>query len=510
MKKSMMALLICVVFVFATAAASFAAMGEGTVKANKGVDITLFGSNRVIPSYYRNFDFDDDAKDAVILTEGGFGAGFFVRNEFRMGWKGVGQDGKWGFKVILENDIHMTKDNCDRNTYVGNGAAPGNGYSSDFGSEFSVERSNFWYKFGDVKYSVGWDIKYLDIKTGGLVYADDHPFMALTGGDKTLNWDLTMMFVNDTDDLNDAISGNAPNDYDWYVYYGKLNYTFCVGDDGKFTVSPFIAFSDMGSAASKDGVDSDALYLGFEGHGSFGIFKPSFEIAYVNGEMNDLYTNPSDPTDIDDVDIESWAAFAGLTLALSPEFNPYVTCTWQQGDDDYGDDDAEGWVGITNIARYTPYGMDGSILYEHFGGAYGGPLYALSNERSTTGQRYGGIGGKGSGNNPGLLFLAAGTKGKIQNVSYHVRVCYLQYDEEKAMEGALAAEHGVINANVDDEIGWTIDGQLKYAFSKNFYTSLTASYFIVGDGIEDYYESYIPDYDDEDAILTALELGWKW
>ncbi len=493
MKKSMMALLICVVFIFATAAASFAAMGEGSVGTSKGVDITLFGSNRVIPSYYRNFDFDDDGKDAAILTEGGFGSGYFVRNEFRMGWKGVGQDGKWGFKFILENDIHMSKANCDRNTYGHEGEK-----GSDYGSEFSVERSNFWYKFGEVKYSVGWDVKFLDIKTGGLVYGDDHPFMALTGGDKTLNWDLTMLLVNDTDDLRDTgvVSGNAPNDYDWYVYYGKLNYTFCAGDDGKFTVSPFVALSDMGSAANKNGVDSQTYYLGLEGYGNFGIFKPSFEIAYATGEMKDAYTDGSD------VDIESWAAFAGLTLALSPEFNPYVTFTWQQGDDDPTDDDAEGFVGITNIARYTPYGMDGSILYEHFGGGggFGAPLYALSTERSTKGYNYGGIGGSGSGNNPGLLFLAAGTKGKIQKVGYNVRICYLQYDEEDSLaEG------------IDDEIGWTIDGQLKYSFSKNFYTTLTASYFIIGDGIEDYNEAkYGPSYDDTDAYLTSLELGWKW
>ncbi|MEA2109155.1 MAG: hypothetical protein U9P07_07025 [Pseudomonadota bacterium] len=503
MKKSMMALLICVVFIFATAAASFAAMGEGSVSTSKGVDITLFGSNRIIPSYYRNFDFDDDSKDAAILTEGGFGAGFFVRNEFRMGWKGVGQDGKWGFKFILEDDIHMSKANTDRNTYGHEGLG-----GSDYGSEFSVERSNFWYKFGPVKFSVGWDVKFLDIKTGGLVYGDDHPFMALTGGNKTLNWDLTMMLVNDTDDLHDAgvITGNAPNDYDWYVYYGKLNYTFCAGDNAKFTVSPFIAFSDMGSAACKDGVDSDAWYSGLEGHGNIGIFKPSFEIAYAGGEMNDAYDHYG-PNE-DDVDIDAWAAFAGLTLALSQEFNPYVTCTWQQGDDDPLDDDAEGFVGITNIARYTPYGMDGSILYEHFGGGagFGAPLYALSTERSTKGYNYGGIGGAGSGNNPGLLFLAAGAKGKIQKASYNIRVCYLEYDEEDSL-----LEANGLSGSIDDEIGWTIDGQLKYSFSPNFYTSLTASYFVVGDGIEDFNEAmYGPDYDDEDAILTALELGWKW
>ncbi len=488
MKKSLMSVAVCVLFVIATAVASFAAMGEGTVTANKGVDIRLFGSNRLIPSYYRNFDFNDDAKDEVILTEGGFGAGFFVRNELRLGWKGTGQDGKWGFKVILENDIHMTKDNGDRNTYVGYGDK-----SSDFGGEFSVERSNFWYKFGNVKFSSGWDVKFLDIKTGGLVYGDDHPFMALTGGDKNLNWDLCMLLIKDTDDLQDGFykPGNAPNDFDWYVYYAKVN--FKAGD---FTISPFVAYSDLGSAVA-NGNDTDAIYYGVEGYGSFGMFKPSFEIAGVTGTIND-----SDPTG-DDVDIQSWAAFAGLTLALSPELNPYITATYQQGDDDYGDDDAEGFVGITNIARYTPYGIDNAILYEHFGGGngYGGPLYALSNERINKGHyTYGGIGNGGSGENPGLLYLAGGLKGKVDKTSYNVRVSHLWYDEEDVVWNKKENKRGLD----DNDMGWVFDAQIKYPLSPNLYVKATASYWVVGDDLED------AAGDDESPILTAVELGWKW
>ncbi|MBN2233373.1 MAG: hypothetical protein JW781_11240 [Deltaproteobacteria bacterium] len=493
MKKCFIALMLSAVLVVGTAAAGLAAMGEGTVKANKGVDLTLFGSNRVIPAYYRNFDFDDDANDGAILTEGGFGAGYFVRNELRLGFKGTGEN--WGFQVILEDDIHMTKDNGDRNTYSGYGASPGTKSGSDFGSEFSVERSKFWYNFGGVTFTVGWDVKFADIKTGGLVYGDDHPFMSLTGGDKTLNWDLTMLLVNDTDDIDDAVSGRAPNDFDWYVYMAKVNYTFASGDTNKFTVSPFVALSDLGAAYT--GFDAQTWYLGLEGYGSFGIFQPSFEIAYANGEIKDGFV-----ADGSDVDVDSWAAFAGLTLALSPQFNPYITCTYQQGDDDPTDDDAEGFVGITNIARYTPYGMDNSIIYEHFGGAegFGAPLYALSTERSTKGNVYGGIGNAGSGNNPGLLFFAAGAKGKIQKASYNVRACYLQYDEEDALA-----------VGIDDEIGWTVDGQVKYPLSANFYTVFTASYFVAGDGIEDYNEARLGDaYDSEDAWLTALELGWTW
>ena len=476
MKKSMMALLICVVFIFATAAASFAAMGEGSVGTSKGVDITLFGSNRVIGSYMRNLtDLDSDTQDSVTLTEGGWGAGFFVRNEFRMGWKGVGQDGKWGFKFLLENDVHMSKANGDRNDY-GNGDDP-------FGSEFSVERQTFWYKFGDIRFSAGVDIQFLDIKTGGLVYGDDHPFLALDGGDKTLNWKLFMLLVEESDDL-----GDFARDNDWYVYGAKLNYTFCTGDKDKFTISPFFAYSDMRKDAQGTG-NVHAYYYGLEGYGNFGIIKPAFEVVGVTGDITDADAG-------DDIDIDSYAAFASLTLALSPEFNPYIGGYWAQGDDDPLDGDAEGFVGITNLTRYTPtFGMEGGIMYEHLG-RFGAPLYGLVPERAGASGSYiyGGIGGAGNGENPGLQYIGIGSKGKFgTGNSYKVQVAYMQYDEEDAL------------GLDDDEIGWVLDAQVKHVFSKNFYAVYTFSCLDPGDGIEEAFGD-----NDDMAINSTLELGWKW
>ena len=480
MKKSTLALLICVVFIFATAVASFAAMGEGSVGTSKGVDITLFGSNRVIPTYMKNLnDYDNDAHDLSTLTEGGWGAGFFVRNEFRMGWKGVGQDGKWGFKFILENDIHMTKKNGDRNNY-------GNGPDQPFASAFSVERQTFWYKFGDVRFSAGTDIQFLDIKTGGLVYGDDHPFLALDGGDKTLNWKLFMLLIEDSDT---QVVKAVARDSDWYAYCGKVNYTFDTGDNGKFTLTPFVALSDMRKAAQGFG-NSHAYYYGLGGHGSIGMIKPAFELVGVTGDITNADTDGSD------IDIQSYAAFASLTLALSPEFNPYIGAYWVQGDDDPGDGDADGFVGITNITRYTPtFGMEGGIMYEHLF-KFGAPLYGLVPERAGASKRYiyGGIGGGGNGENPGLQYYGIGAKGKLEgNNSYKVQVAYMQYDEEDAL------------GLDDDEIGWVFDGQIKHTFSKNFYATYTFSCLNPGDGVEE-----VAGGNDDLAVNTNIELGWKW
>ena len=467
MKKSYLALLVSVIFILATVGSSFAAMGEGTVSAKKGVDITLFGSNLLIPSYYENLtDFNDDSRDNTLL-EGGWSSGFFVRNELRLGFKGAGEN--WGFKVILENDIIMNKANGDRNDY-GNGDDP-------FGSEFGVERSNFWYDFGPVKLSAGWDIKFCDIKTGGLVYGDDHPFISLTGGDKTLSWEATMLIINELADL-DGSAWDDEEDGDWYAYYGKLNYTFAAGEGNKFTISPFMAFSDMGEAASKSKVDCEAYYFGFEGYGNFGIIQPAFEVAYVCGEVGD------------DVDIDAWAGMVGVTVAVSPAFNPYFSLTYQSGDDDPTDDDAEGFVGITNIARHARYGMYHSILGEHFT-AIGSPLYAISTERWSGGNKYGGIGGGGSGNNPGLIYANLGAKGKIEKVTYKAQAGYLWVAEDDT-------------TGDDNEIGWILEGQVGYPISKNFSVLATASYFEPEDAAE------FRNGSDDAAYLANVQIAWKW
>ncbi|HIE08147.1 MAG TPA: hypothetical protein EYP64_08885, partial [Desulfarculaceae bacterium] len=340
MKKSYLALLVSIIFILATVGSSFAAMGEGTVSAKKGVDLTLFGSNRFIPTYCSNMnDFDSDKEDWVTLDEGGWGAGFFVRNELRLGFSGKGEN--FGFRVILENDIHYSKNNGDRNTYGTWGNT-----STDFGAEFGVERSKFWYDFGPIRLTTGWDVTWADIKTGGLLYGDDHPFIMLSGKvDKVMDWQVNMLIIEDADDLNGKFTGKY-RDSDWYAYIGKMNFKVA-----GLTLSPFACFSDMRKGSQGIG-NSQAYYGGFEAYGKIGIFQPSFEAVYVGGTINDAYKNGS--ADQDDYDISSYAAFASLKIALMPEFQPYIGGFYVAGDDDNTDNDAEGFVGITNITRYTP------------------------------------------------------------------------------------------------------------------------------------------------------------
>ena len=474
MKKSYLALMVSVIFILATVGSSFAAMGEGTVSAKKGVDLTLSGSNRFIPTYCNNMnDFDSDKHDGVTLDEGGFYSGFFVRNELRLAFAGTGEN--FGFRVILENDIHYTKNNVDRNTYTGYG-----NNSSDYGSEFGVERSKFWYDFGPVKLTTGWDVTWADLKTGGLVYGDDHPFIMLSGkaGDNA-DWQINMLLIEDTDDI---FGTNTYRDGDWYAYIAKMNFKLA-----GMTVSPFAVFSDMRKDAQGIG-NSHAYYFGLEAYGKTGIFMPSFELVGVTGTINDAAQGGTD-----DYDISSFAAFASLKLDLMPEFQPYIGGFYVQGDDDNTDNDAEGFVGITNITRYSPtFGMEGGYMYEHIGGL-GSPLYALTPERlGGTAARYGGISGAGTGDNPGLIYLGMGATGKINGIKYKVQTAYQWYAEEDGL--------GLDN----DEIGLTVDAQATYAFSKNFSINYTISGLLPGDAVEERMG------EDDIAWITRSEIVWKW
>ena len=108
------------------------------------------------------------------------------------------------------------------------------------GGEFGVERSKFWYDFGPIRLTTGWDVTWADLKTGGLLYGDDHPFIMLSGkaGD-TMDWQVNMLIIEDSDDLNGEFTGKY-RDSDWYAYIAKMNFKV-----GGLTLSPFACFSDM-------------------------------------------------------------------------------------------------------------------------------------------------------------------------------------------------------------------------------------------------------------------------
>ncbi len=437
--------------------------------------INFFGTAKVKPTYYTNFDFNDDKDDAPIANEAGITKGAHMRAELRLGWKATGD--KWSVKMITETDIIMTKDNVDRSFYVGSEK----GMNPNTGGEFGIERAEMLYKFNDaIELETGWDIRALDIKTGGLLYGDDHPFIGFRGkiAEGTKYELLYLPIQNMTDIKNDPMGSDSLND--WNLYTFKLNQQI-----GPINLSPFIAYSD------NDAREAQVTYYGMEMTGKIGMLKPACEVVIADGDFDN------------GKDISSWAAFAAVELNVSKAFNPYVALRYTQGDDDASDDDVEGWVGITDIARFTPViGMDGGIMSEDLGQSYGATLYSYSPERAFKSNLYGGISNKGSGDNPGQILCAIGAKGDLSSLvdklSYKTQAFMIWYDETDNLINKKNP-----GKDVDDYAGTTFDLQLKYALDKNFTIDYIFGIFVPGDGIED-------QYGDDVAMTNCLTLAWKY
>lgn len=458
--------------------------------------IEFFGYAKVKPTYYSNFDFDNDRPDTATLNEGGWTSGEHLRSELRLGWKASGE--KWSIMMQAEADVIMNKNNADRSFYAG--ATQGDPGQPNAGGEFGIERAEFNYSFlPQLKLSTGWNIRALDIKTGGLLFGDDHPFLGLSGAiTGNLNYELLYIPIQNFSPIGQSL---PTVEDDWRVYSVKFDYQLGKDRDGKprssfysenaLTISPLFAFSDNRGA---DGGNSAAnvYYYGLEGLGKLGPVKPSFEIVFADGKFDD------------ERDISSMAAFAAIEFPINKAFNPYIAGRYTQGDDDRNDNDVEGFVGITDIGRFTPLmGMDGNILGEHLSSGasiYNSPLYSFSPDRAVGGNAYGGISNASSGNNPGQKLLAIGTKGELSpKFLYKAQAFMIWYDETDNLVNVKNP-----GQNVDDYAGTTFDLQLLYTFSKNFSIDNIFSTFIPGDGIEDQVNA------DDPAIVNMLTLAWTY
>lgn len=469
-------------------------------------EIEFFGTAKVKPTYYSNFDFQSSENDGPVANEGGLTAGEHIRSELRLGWKAKGD--KWSIKMIAEADIIMEKDNVDRSFYSSTAKED----LPNTGSEFGIERAELLYTFSPMfELETGWDVRALDIRTGGLLFGDDHPFIGFRGkiADQT-RYEALYLAVNNRYPFSTRTEpewGSSSAD-DWRVYTLKLVRDFDAEsgtlpssalfgngesqrDMLKFSLSPFYAYSD------NDSHEAQIHYYGMEVTGQAGWFKPYFEVVGANGEFDDGQ------------DISSWAMFAGLEMSVNKVFNPYIAFRYTQGDDDATDDDVDGWVGVGDIAMYSGLiGMDGNILGSDIGQSYGATLYSYAPGRfygrDATKKKnlYGGNGNASSGDNPGQKLLAIGTRGDLSalvpKLLYKTQAFFIWYDETDNLSNV--ANPG---EKVDDYAGTTFDLQLLYAFSKNFSIDYVFSAFIPGEGLED-------QYGDDTAFLNCLTLAWSY
>ena len=472
MKKSFFASFLIVSLILFPMIAS--AETGNVIAKSKDINITMFGSLKTLPHFIENADFNDNNTGLdFIIDENGFMEDHNIRNEVRIGWSAKGKD--WDFLIILESDINLNKANVDRGA---DGTAPKD--SGMTGEDFAVEKLNFGYDFGGVKINTGWNTKFLDIRTGGILYGDDHPYIGFSGKMGNAPWEALYIIIQDE---TDSSSGFRDGDtLDWRVY------TFRVGlDVGGYTIAPMYAYSD------NEDHGADVSYLGVEGYGKIGMFTPRFEFVYAIGDQD---------TATGDNDISAYGFYGSIEAHISKACNVYFGGYYLSGDDDPNDDDVEAFNGIGNIARYSStFGMENAFIYR-FNPALGTHLY--SNNFNTLGSvpGYGGISNSSKSDAPGMIMLGVGCRGALsEKLSYKAQAMYFAFAEEANLTNVVDP-----GSEVDDEVGIELDLQLTYKFNKHFSIGNVLAAFIPGDGVTD----RLGDDYDETGFINTIEMIWKF
>ncbi len=453
-----------------------------------GVELSLFGGLKTYPHFVHDIDFNDrDTPLDFLIDESGMidHDDVTVRNEFRLGIKGVGTG--WQFSAILEADFDLDKNNTDRGvrddgSLDGAGELQGLGMT---GEDFGVEKLDFRYDFANhgapMVLSTGWDTNFLDLETGAVLYGDDHPYIALAGHLGQAAWKAMTLFI--FDDVRPGIGA----DLDWRAYTLRLE----VPVHGLRWV-PFYAFSDNKARRA------DVHYLGIETFGKIGRLTPRAEWVYALGNKDH---------DVDDAStaIRAHAGYVSLELALTPLLQPYLGGYYLSGDDDGGDDTIRAFNPITNAARFTPtFGMENAFIYR-FVPALGTHLYSNAPDNlGTRNSGYGGIGNTSTADSPGLATLGLGIKGGQAAFAYRAQYQQMWLAATGALAHSLADSLG--KTQIAQRLGGEFDLQLTYRFSAHFSLGNTLSLFTPGPAIEDIRG---PDFD-RMAILDTVEMTWRF
>ena len=472
--------------------ASFGAMGEMSPKS-KDISVQFFGSLKTYPTWMQDLDFGGNNGLDWMVDENGVMSDFNIRNELRMGWVGKGKN--FDFLIILESDFNLDKENTDRGA-VKNGINAGVLDSGMTGEDFGVEKLDVGYNFGPFRIHTGWNTRFLDIMTGGLVYGDDHPYIGFTGKiGPNVSFELDYTSIYDETGTNthnlSPFDGDA---LDWRVYSVKLKYRIPSGMAKGFVISPFYAYSDNNENTTNN---AKVSYFGIEAYGKIGMITPRLEVAYANGDT-DSYPG------VQSYDIDAWAAYASVDINIMPEFVPYFGFRFETGDGDATDGDIDAFNAITDIARYTPtFGMENAIIYRAVLGLgshlYSGNFNWLPTLNGATTPGYGGIGNSSSGDAGGLIMVGLGVRGKVNKRTYKAQYMHFEMEDTGALEDVLAR-------NVDEEMGDEFDLRVAYSFGKHFTMADCLSVFNPGDGVEDVWGA---GYDDT-AYINTIELIWKW
>ncbi len=517
--KKIVSILCTIIIVIFLSTDLFAKMGSGKVSAKSDdVDIQMFGAMQVYPTFINNPDFNDDQTNwDYVMFEAGFCGDddVSVRSETRLGFEGYGQN--WTFHTILETQFVWDKRNTDR----GSGNYGSSGDSAFAGDAFGIERCDFTYDFTShglpVTLYAGWGVDWLDVESGGLLYAYDDPHIGLSGEVNNIKWKANYRFYYDTIDEDDGgeVDTLDGDSLDWDVVDFRLTIPVETGL-GTMNLNPIYAYSDNKEA------NADVSYFALQTFGQMGSFTPRAEFIYAYGEK-DRYRTDCNLMEDDDADIESFAGYASLMYNHSPAFNPYIGFYYARGDDDAYDDDIEAYNPLNSAMFFTQtLGFREAFIYQGvpalgtqlfsnlptmFGANeyYGGSAYSNINR----GGGYGGFVNCGSAENAGVQAIALGVEGKYGKWDYKLQGQYMEFEETGALED-LHEREGIFSGedadDIDDELGTEIDFRLIYHFNEHFFIGNFFSLFDPGDGIEDLHGE---DYD-EMAIANSILIDWHF
>ncbi|MBE97361.1 hypothetical protein [Marinobacter sp.] len=443
------------------------------VPTASGIKLDILTQGKFQPTYFSNFDLDSSVEDGATGTSAGAVqvGDEHVRAEVRLGVVATGDN--WTGKILLENDFALDANSVDR---------------AFRGERFGLEQAYFTYTF-DPAFTLqgGWTFKNLDLASGGLLYGDDHPLFGAMGKTSWGSYDVYWMPITDGLISNIQAPGANPanGELDWDVFASKFDFDLGKGS----RISPILTYSDNQQQGAK------ATYYGVEYIGNIGAVKVRAEALGVTGSFDN------------GDDISAYAGYAGLEYPVSESFNPFIALRITSGDDDPTDNDVEGWLGITDIGRYSPLiGIDGQFLgwQPNSNQAIASGLFGLAlDQAGPGGAGYGGISNAGTGNNPGQIMLSVGSSGNLASISpklsYQAQVFPMWFQQTGGLETLSTA-----SGSVDSYAGTELDVSVKYQANQYFAPRLVLSSFLPGKGVEDATGA------DDAAYVAMLELNWNY
>lgn len=408
----------------------------------------------------------------------------------------------------------------------------------------NIERINLSLLVPEVgtTFTVGADIYALD-PIGGLVYIDDDPGIWFKGGAGPWSWQAgwhkRTEFGGAAGDSGARfparVSAFEDREDDTNNFSAKVGYDF-KHPAGGFHIEPFfLAYlrdtpnsgtgltrlnlvgpggvprpaGDPLQASIADIVPSQtSYYLGIQAAGNVGWLRPSFEFAYLTGDISGLIDQKTGklPFGFESFDISSWAWFARLDFDWSKEpwwplrgIIPFVSAEMLRGDSDPSDSDLHGFVSPSSpnalrrgdfpFLRKTVLGLGSPILGDgtaDFGFAVDGRGTGPTIGNILEGQTFGGNAlfnnRFGKGDNPGYVKISGGLQGSWNpQWELHLAGNYLRFHKTEPIE----AEFRSLNiGSVDNEIGGGIDVVLVYKPQPQFQIRPFFSIFFPGSGTE--------------------------